>query len=500
MGQERSTVSLRSPKGRISRSTFCRPDATQEQIRDDYLNVCLGYDPANEQAALAQMPAVASAVRIVEVPGTFELPGVAPFNGSLDVVADPGMDSLEGQLPVVVGRAFDPAAPDEVVAQQVSAENAGASVGLTFRFVALAKGAAAQDYLKPAHGPSTMAEVVGIVRGPSDLAAAIKGAVVDTPSPVAGPAWWRLHHGDVGTNGTTVEVRARQGDVGAVKAAVAARWPGRPVQVATIDRSVSTTVRDAIGYETLAALLVGLVAALGWFIFVGQALARQVVREQDDLPALAGLGFTRGQALAAVALRSLPLAGLAVIVAGLVAGWSSVATPLGLASEAEIDHGLRPDGLILGAGAVGVLAVTMVMMTSAGWLAVRRLDGRPSPEPSSMVHTARLASPTVVAGASMTAQRRGALSLVVAGLTHRARRGRSRQRGDPGQRPPRSGLRPGSLRRDVGRGNPVRHAGGARGRPDGSRRRRGRRVLLGRRHDQRTAGAADRLRDGARVD
>ena len=94
------------------------------------------------------------------------------------------------------------------------------------------------------------------------------------------------------------------------------RFPGRHFSIEDVrDLDKERDAEDAIGYETPRPLVAALVGAAAWLVFVGQALVRQSVHEHDDARTFVALGMTRSQLVAAAALRALPVAGAAVLIA-----------------------------------------------------------------------------------------------------------------------------------------------------------------------------------------
>jgi ABC-type lipoprotein release transport system permease subunit len=108
----------------------------------------------------------------------------------------------------------------------------------------------------------------------------------------------------------------------------------------------------AVGLSAFAA-----VAGLAALVAGGQALNRRMVEAADDLPALRAMGLRRGECAVAVVLSVLPIIVIGAVVAVFAAIGGSLLMPIGQARTAEPDPGLDVDGLVLGAGALLLVAL-----------------------------------------------------------------------------------------------------------------------------------------------
>ena len=135
-------------------------------------------------------------------------------------------------------------------------------------------------------------------------------------------------------------------------------------------------VANGIDVEVAAMQLLAVAAGLAGLIVVAQAIARQAAGSAGERATTSALGATAGQQTMTGVLEVAP-----AIVAGafgsvvLAVGLSTL-TPRGLARQAEIDPGLRIDGVVLAAGATAVAAIGIVLT----FLAVRRSVRPVSPD------------------------------------------------------------------------------------------------------------------------
>ena len=206
---------------------------------------------------------------------------------------------------------------------------------------------------------------------------------------------------------------------------------------------------DAIGYETVALLVAALVGATAWLVFVGQALVRQSMHEHNDAQTFAALGMTRFQLAAAAALRALPVAVAAVLIAMLTTAIASLESPIGVAAQAETDHGMRVDGVVMAVGAVTIAIATVVGLAFATFL---RAPARRRAAPFTSAAKSRLAIACVRNRGTRPSARPPPRAAT-------ARRGRERDGGHclwrrgigPGRVGPPSGRAPEGVRHRMGR-------------------------------------------------
>jgi hypothetical protein len=382
---------------------FCAPDVTQEQFVDNG-GLCPGpYDAGVEQAFISHLPHVTEVARTSIFPVEFDT-GQQRFGAGLGATVGPGLVSWSGNPLVIHGHL--PTAPDEMAVNEQAAAAAGVHAGSTITATPLSV-----TTFKPIGIPPQRLRIAGIVRFPVDLAAAEHTVGQVTGVAFTAPAWWAKWGGSVQPWGTEVQVRMQRGaNPAPVVKAVQARWPGRYIHIVSNSYAATPTVRDAISYEAAAMTGLGIAVAFASIMFVGQALSRQVRREQADLPALRSLGLTRGQAATAAAARALPVAVGAAVIAVALAWASSVWTPIGLGRRAEPNLGLHPDELVYLVGGLGTFLAVLVCMTVPALLS-RARSTRRAVSGTRLAGAAGLPPPGVAGVGMATARRRGGLPL-----------------------------------------------------------------------------------------
>jgi hypothetical protein len=373
------------------------------------------------------------------LPGLAKLPGVSaatemfgPFNGQpacrcthplnptdFGVIEIPPGGRSAYKL--VSGHTPDPAAPDQVLASFTLQQDYGFHLGSVIRVPFYSRSQAtaynnATGALPAPAGPTTTFRVVGFEASefefpsgttPSyDLYTTPAFARAVLPRTAFGYVYLvKLRSGAAGIPRLDAEVNA-------MRSAGVAGSQNEDQQIASVEASIHP---QAIGWWILAAL-----ATLVGMAVLGQALARQSLVESEESPTLAALGVDRRQLVMLGMARSLvvALAGAAGAVAVAVA--LSPVAPLGEARLAQSTTGVSFDALVLPLGALGTVAVVLLLGL---WPAIRaagtlRFDSRrTTPIPSAVV--ARLASmgvpPSVVVGVRNALQRRSGGSTVPVG-------------------------------------------------------------------------------------
>ena len=130
----------------------------------------------------------------------------------------------------------------------------------------------------------------------------------------------------------------------------------------------AAAVQRAIRPEAVALALFALVLAVTALLIVGQAATRLLATSSPDTPALAALGLTRGQLMAAGLIKVGVAAAIGAAVAAGVAAAASPLMPIGAARLAEPDPGVSADALVLAAGAA---AIVVLLVAWAAWPAWR---------------------------------------------------------------------------------------------------------------------------------
>jgi len=392
---------------------FCSPETSKQQAVAAGGLCPTTYDASVERNFVAGLPEVASVSITRMYPVEITVAGQT-FPAAVTSTVGGDLVSSNGTPLVVEGRLPHAANEMSVNEAGVRSVNAAIRIGQPVTLRPL-------DYrtFEPLDVPPEQMHLSGIVRFPLDLAASVRDPEVADGVAFVPPDWYATYGRSLPVFGNEVQARLRPGArPDEVYQAVRARWPNRFIDTIDTHDATAATVKTAIGYEAAALDALAIALAIAALIFVGQALARQSRREQDDLPALASLGLTRAQGIGSATVRSLPVAvgaaALAIGVAWLSSGW----TPVGLAAQAEPDRGVRGDAVVFLVGGGLVLVATMSCLVLPLWRRGTTTSRR-------AVAGSRLAgalglSPAGVTGLGMaTARKRGGISLgmALAGLT-----------------------------------------------------------------------------------
>jgi hypothetical protein len=130
----------------------------------------------------------------------------------------------------------------------------------------------------------------------------------------------------------------------------------------------AAAVQRAIRPEAVALALFALVLAVTALLIVGQAATRLLATSSPDTPALAALGLTRRQLMAAGLIKVGVAAAIGAATAAGVAVAASPLMPIGAARLAEPDPGVSADATVLAAGAA---AIVVLLVAWAAWPAWR---------------------------------------------------------------------------------------------------------------------------------
>ena len=105
---------------------------------------------------------------------------------------------------------------------------------------------------------------------------------------------------------------------------------------------------------------------------LGQTIARQVLSDSVEVPALGALGMTRRQQRVMLVGRWVGAGVVAAVLAVLGAAALSAQFPVGPARRAEPDPGLQFDGPVMLAGGAAIVLLTVsAALIGSGW-ALRR--------------------------------------------------------------------------------------------------------------------------------
>jgi MacB-like periplasmic core domain/FtsX-like permease family len=361
--------------------------------------------PGRAAYSLAPYGAVRQIVSLPQVKAWFEAPylfmATDPSGSDVGNLNPSGFSTTEvlrdvDRPLVVAGHLPDPSRPFDVAVNEFAADKRHLHVGSRFRVYAYSYSQIAGAAIitqgvskRRPEGPSFTVTVTAVVRFPTDVSAVLPLAAKQDvtyegeQNMYMTPAFLeRLAAGlgipvqklpDINFYG----VRLRHGS---------ADWKAFASEAAAIGHGqVFTSGGDTLGIQTAAAsaqrgihlevvalVLFGILALFITLLFVGQAVARQVVLEADDYAILRTLGVTRAQLVWIVVMRAavLGLAGAAIALS--VAVLSSPLLPVGLARQAEIHPGFAFDAAVLVPGAFALAALVSAGALIPAWSATRR--------------------------------------------------------------------------------------------------------------------------------
>ena len=323
-----------------------------------------GYDKA-----LARLPGAAAVAPVVGLQALPPGPGGKLDGGAVVMAPLDGRVGRTLEIPkMLAGRQPRPDRPDEVMINEIGAQALHVRVGSR-----LEMGAVAGSGSGPVRRLSE--RVVGIM--------VQRGSVVPVtqldavPSIVASEALFReLGPGYLAFDGAYVKLRpgTTVSEFSNRAQALASKYPATGGQVFVADLAAqAAAVERSIRPQAVALGLFALVLAVTALLVVGQAASRQLLAASRDNGALAALGMTRGQLLAAGLIEvAVAVAAGAALACG-VAVVASPLMPIGPARTAEPDPGLSVDVPVL---AVGFAATVILLLARVAWPAWRLASAR----------------------------------------------------------------------------------------------------------------------------
>lgn len=294
--------------------------------------------------------------------------------------------------------------PDEVVIDESTAAAADLDVGNEVSIATLTpEQVSAEDYF-PARGPVLRVEVVGVSRGVDDIIEGAEGGFM------ASPALYDTIRGEVDEFTLYLVVGLVDGASPAdFDAAVADLIPSSQQYETFTLQERSKAARGTISAVASGLAVFAVVAALAAIVVVGQAVGRHVAGAQGDAETLRGLGITSAGRYAAFILVALPAALGGAGVAAMTAWLASPIMPIGFARRAEPNAGRSADWIVLGTGAIAIIALVLLAATiTAIWITRARVATRRPPEPSrvSAALSRAGAGPVPATGARLALDRR----------------------------------------------------------------------------------------------
>jgi hypothetical protein len=330
-----------------------------------------------------------------------EVEDVAVWNlmfGQLDVpgddllfVAGDGFGSRLSVPHIVEGRAWDPAAPDEVVVSRDLAKHVPLGAELSMKTFA----AAQPDDATDPQGPLVHFKVVGVADTLNEF--------LFTGQAFVGPGFATAHRDVQLFENADVKLRGGSGDIPALQRAVSDTiGEGTPL----LDlHSAARRVETTIDVERVALLMLAVAIAVAGGVLVAQALSRSAASIADDALPLRAMGLTRAELSAGAALAHAPVYITAAVVAVATAVAASPLFPVGLSAHVDPDVGVHADLLALVPGTIALTLALVGVTAFVARRAVRTTRGKPSAG-SVFATSARGRVPiTVGLGATMALQR-----------------------------------------------------------------------------------------------
>ncbi len=166
------------------------------------------------------------------------------------------------------------------------------------------------------------------------------------------------------------------------------------------DQEATSTITSAIHPQALGWWLLAALAALAGLATVAQALSRQAVVEGETYRTLAAVGLGPGKLMALSMSRALVIGVAGALGALGLAFALSPLTPVGEARIAEPATGFDFDALVLGLGALAVVAAVLVLSI---WPALRTARARSGRDVEPIGRTSHVATRLAGAGAPPSA-------------------------------------------------------------------------------------------------
>jgi ABC-type lipoprotein release transport system permease subunit len=407
------------------RSGSAMPEFVAYSLPDDggFLFGSVSSPPASQSAApnsLALSPAEQGAVDLPQVVAHFQAPylflttdrtghNINNLNwiGSTNAALYRRVD----RPLVVAGHLPDPTRPFDIAVNELAAGQRHLHIGSHFHIYAYSAAQFQHGGLTNASeigpevpaGPSFTMRVTAIVRFPQDVNAILPLAAKRNVSYEAQqnayltPAFLPQLSAGLGIpiqkipEINLVGVRLRHGAADWKPFAAAATALGKGRIFASAGnvygiRTAASSAERGIHLEIVALLVFGTMAALVTLLLVGQAIARQVMREADDYASLRSLGATRHQLIGVVVAWAAVIGISGGVLAFVIAVLASPLMPFGLARQAEIHPGFNVNPAVLTSGIFFIALLIVAYATLAAWRVsrhslVRARDGvnaRPS--------------------------------------------------------------------------------------------------------------------------
>ncbi len=300
------------------------------------------------------------------------VPGLPP-DALITIAALDERFGHEMQVPQVLdGRLPDPDRLDEVVLNQLAAEDLGLGVGDELELESVPADQLEAFFTnQPFEGARQTFTITGVVRYPDDLES-YEGSGMAFLT----PAYWEAHARETAFFGPAINVEVFPGQREEFVAAASEFLP--PSAIVAVEDDADVSVGEATRVQATALLLFAAVAGVATLVFLTLGYSRQVLAGEDDTSALEAIGMSRRQRWLVMAAPVVFGGVAAAVVAGVVAVALSPLFPFGIAGDAEPDPGLDVDPLVVVGGAV---VVGLVLALAAGAVALVGLHRRPDARP-----------------------------------------------------------------------------------------------------------------------
>jgi hypothetical protein len=313
---------------------------------------------ASYYAALAGLRGVAVVGPEIGIEATVPASGGMPV--LLKAAGDAGLGRLVERPKIVAGRMFDPARPDEVVADRTVARRLHVRVGSRVRLDVVGGDPIRVRVVGVAVTRDNVIPVNVLASDPAFLAPPALLRVVPREAYAFDAAFVRL---GPGTSVAEFGRRAR---------ALLGRFPETGGELFVVDehRQAERVERDIRPQAVALALFCGFVA-LTALLFMRQLLARQVFVTSGEHPTLRALGLTRAQRVVIGVVPALITIVVGAVLAIVVAVAVSPLMPIGPARVAEPRRGVELNWAIVGLGALAMVVVLAALLGASAWRLAR---------------------------------------------------------------------------------------------------------------------------------
>ncbi len=324
--------------------------------------------PTVDLARAAKLPQVA---RAAQIPAPYALAttpnGDVLWDGSLNIVGatgDPAVDWTTRPR-VLTGRLPDPGRVDEVAVGYRANQDPRVHIGATIQIDLVKRGVNPFEFAnappKEDLLPPIDVRVVGTFLLPGELTGSADVFV-------SAAFYRRYANQGLSFSGLVVRLKGGLADFQAFAKGVDAITPGALV---FSQGDEVKFVRQSTHLQAIALWLFAGLAALAGLLIFAQAVTRQTVLGGTENPILRALGMTPNQLVGVVMLRAAAIGVAGAALAVVLATALSPLTPLGLARLVEPNPGIAFDGLVLGLGAVVLMALVPLLAALPGWRAAR---------------------------------------------------------------------------------------------------------------------------------